>query len=81
MTRGILFCLIVHKLQEVSYYVAKTKSDFLVISATNSDFKPFLSNTPLVNEFILLIPHSYNGKETDSVSTKIKSLVRRVFLE
>ena len=43
------------------------KSNFLVISTTNPNFNPFLSNTPLANEFILLISRSYNGKEGDNV--------------
>ena len=43
------------------------KVRFLVISTTNPDFNPFLSNTPLVNEFILLISRSYNEKEADNV--------------
>ncbi len=43
------------------------KSNFLVISTTNSNFNPFVSNTQFVNELILLIPRSYNGKEEDNV--------------
>ena len=38
-----------------------------MISTTNPNFNPFLSNTPLANEFILLISHSYNEKEADNV--------------
>jgi hypothetical protein len=35
-------------------------------STTNPNFNPFLSNTPLVNEFILLIARSYNRKKADN---------------
>ena len=44
--------------------------------------QPFLSNTPLVNVFILRIP-SYKRKETDSVSMqkRSQSLGKRVFLK
>ena len=31
------------------------------------NFNPFLSNTPLVKEFILLISRSYNEKEANNV--------------
>jgi hypothetical protein len=31
-----------------------------------------MSNTSLVNEFILVIPRSQNGKETDNVSMQKK---------
>jgi hypothetical protein len=43
------------------------KSDLLVISTTNPNLNPFLSNTSLLNEFILVISRSYDGTETDNV--------------
>jgi hypothetical protein len=51
---------------------------------TNPNFIAFLSNTRLVDEFILLILRSHNEKETDNVLMEKKrkqSLVRRVFLK
>ena len=51
----------------VFYYVPKKKSYFLVALTKIPNFNPFLSNISLVNEFILLIPRSYNRKETNNI--------------
>jgi len=56
----------------VFYYVPKKKSYFLVVLTTIPNFNPFLSNISLVNEFILLIPRSYNRKETDNILVQKK---------
>jgi hypothetical protein len=48
------------------------KANFWVISTTNPNLNPFLPNTSLVNEFILIILRLYNRKETDNVSIQKK---------
>ncbi len=53
-TWDLLLCLIVRKLQEGLLLCTWKETNILVISTPNLNFNHFLSNTPLVNEFIYL---------------------------